>query len=119
LAPRRTATTRQENEETVNHPWTASPKNRPRSLLCSQKTGRKWSDQLEEAYTAEITKLVDYVDRKEDPLLQTVRTHQRNIKSAMLQTPQHRRTEGKKTNKGTLPEDGNVMPKYVGATIHN
>ena len=20
---------------------------------------------------------------------------------------------------GTLPEDGNVMPKYVGATIHN
>jgi hypothetical protein len=21
--------------------------------------------------------------------------------------------------RGTLPEDGNVMPKYVGATIHN
>jgi hypothetical protein len=20
---------------------------------------------------------------------------------------------------GTLPEDGNVMPKYVGATVHN
>jgi hypothetical protein len=27
-------------------------------------------------------------------------------------------SEGKKAL-GTLPEDGNVMPKHVGATIHN
>ena len=42
--------------------------------------------QLEKAYAAEIIKLVEYVDSKEDPLIQTVRTHQHNINSALLQT---------------------------------
>ena len=42
--------------------------------------------QLEEAYTVPIIKLVEYVDRKEDPLIQFVRTHQHNINSAVLQT---------------------------------
>jgi hypothetical protein len=32
--------------------------------------------QLEAAHTVEVTKLVEYVDRKEDPLIQVVRTHQ-------------------------------------------
>ena len=41
--------------------------------------------QLEEAYTVPITKLVEYIDRKEDPLIQFVGTHQHNINSAMLQ----------------------------------
>ena len=40
--------------------------------------------QLEAAHAIEITKLVDYVDRKEDPLIQ-VRTHQQNTNSAVLQ----------------------------------
>jgi len=31
--------------------------------------------QLEEAYIVEITKLVECVDRKEDPLIQIVRMH--------------------------------------------
>ena len=35
--------------------------------------------QLEEAYAIEITKLVEYADSKEDPLIQIVRTHQHNI----------------------------------------
>jgi len=39
-----------------------------------------------EAYTVEITKLVEYVDNKEDTLIQTVGTHQHNINSVMLQT---------------------------------
>jgi len=30
--------------------------------------------------------LLEYVDRKEDPLIQTARTHQHNINSAALQT---------------------------------
>jgi len=34
--------------------------------------------QLETAHTVEITKLVEYVDRKKDPLIQVVRTHQHN-----------------------------------------
>jgi len=42
--PRITAKTRQESEETANHPRTASPKGRRISLVCSQKTGRKGSD---------------------------------------------------------------------------
>jgi len=67
---------RQEDEDTTNHPWTASPKGRHRSLVCSQKTGRKGPDAVRKSYTVEITKLVQYVDRKEYPLQQIVRTHQ-------------------------------------------
>jgi len=42
--------------------------------------------QLEEANAVNITKLVEYVDRKEDPLIQIARIHQHNINSARLQT---------------------------------
>jgi len=41
---------------------------------------------LEVAHAVEITKLVEYVNRKEDPLIQVVRTHQHNTDSAVLQT---------------------------------
>jgi len=41
--------------------------------------------QLEESYAAEITKLVECVERKEEQLIQIVRTHQ-HISSAVLQT---------------------------------
>ena len=41
--------------------------------------------QLEAAHEVEITKLAEYVDRKEDPLIQVVRTHQQNTDSAVLQ----------------------------------
>ena len=41
--------------------------------------------QLEEAYAVEITKLVEYVESKENPLTHTVRTHH-YINLAMLQT---------------------------------
>jgi len=46
MAPRRTAKTRPENKETTNHSWTALPKSRYISLVCSQKTGRKGFDAL-------------------------------------------------------------------------
>ena len=42
--------------------------------------------QLEAARAVEITKVVEYVDRKEDPLIQAVSTHQHNTDSAVLQT---------------------------------
>jgi hypothetical protein len=42
--------------------------------------------QLEEGYVVEIIKLVQCVDSKEDPLIQTVRARQHNINSAVLQT---------------------------------
>jgi hypothetical protein len=42
--------------------------------------------QVEGAYIAETVKLVEYMENKEDPLIQTVRTHQHNTNSALLQT---------------------------------
>ena len=41
--------------------------------------------QLEEAYAVEITQLVEYVDSKEDRLIQIVQTYQNSINPAMLQ----------------------------------
>ena len=49
--------------------------------------------QLEAAHAVEVTKLVEYVDGKEDPLIQVVRTHQHNTDSAVLQTARCLRTE--------------------------
>jgi hypothetical protein len=49
--------------------------------------------QLEEAYAVEITKLVEYVDSKEDPPIQVVRTHRHNINSTILRTARHLKTE--------------------------
>jgi len=48
---------------------------------------------LEAAHAVEITKLVEYVDRKEDPLIQVVRTRQHNTDSAVLQTARYLKTE--------------------------
>ena len=48
---------------------------------------------LEADHAVEITKLVEYVVRKEDPLIQAVRTHQRNTDSAVLQTARCLKTE--------------------------
>jgi len=36
---------------------------------------------------------VEYVDRKDDPLIQVVRTHQNNIDSAVLQRAKRLKTE--------------------------
>jgi hypothetical protein len=41
---------------------------------------------LEAAHAVEITKLVEYVGRKEDPLIHNVRTHQDDADSAVLET---------------------------------
>ena len=52
--------------------------------------------ELEAACAVEITKLMEYVDRKEDPLIQVVRTHQHNTDSAVLQTARCLKTEVQK-----------------------
>jgi len=62
-------------------------------LYVPRKQGGRGQIQLEEAYRVEITKLAEYVDRKEDPLIETVRTHQHSINSAVLQTARHLKTE--------------------------
>jgi hypothetical protein len=66
------------NKETASHPWTASPKGSGTSLVCSQKTGRKWADAVRRSPRSRITKLMEYVDSIEYPLIQIVRTHQQN-----------------------------------------
>jgi hypothetical protein len=42
--------------------------------------------QVEGAYIAETLNWVEYVESKEDPLIQIVRTHQHNTNSALLPT---------------------------------
>jgi hypothetical protein len=42
--------------------------------------------QVEGTYIAETIKLVEYVESKEDPLTQIVRTHQHNTNSTLFQT---------------------------------
>jgi len=55
-------------------------------LCVPRKQGGRGLMQLEAAHVVEIAKLAEYVDRKEDPLIQVVRTHQHNTDSAVLQT---------------------------------
>jgi len=55
-------------------------------LYFARKQGGMGLMQLEAARSVEITILVEYVGRKEDPLIQVVRTHQHNTDSAVLQT---------------------------------
>jgi len=65
-------------------------------LYVPRKQGGRGLMQLEAAHAVEITKFVDYVDRKEDPLIQVVRTHQQNTNSAVLQTARCLKTEYRK-----------------------
>jgi hypothetical protein len=42
--------------------------------------------QIEGAYITEVIKLKEYVEHTEDPLMQTVRTHQHNKRSTLFHT---------------------------------
>jgi hypothetical protein len=55
-------------------------------LYVPRKEGGRGLMQVEGAYIAEILNLVEYVENKENPLIQIVRTHQHNTNSALLQT---------------------------------
>jgi hypothetical protein len=55
-------------------------------LYVPRKEGGRELMQVEGAYIAETLNLVEYVESKEDPLIQIVRTHQHNTNSALLQT---------------------------------
>ena len=62
-------------------------------LYVPRKQGGRGLMQLEAANAVEITKLAEYVDRKEDPLIQVVRTLQHNTDSAVLQRARCLKTE--------------------------
>jgi hypothetical protein len=55
-------------------------------LYVPRKEGGRRLMQVEGAYIAETLNLVEYVESKEDPLIQIVRIHQHNTNSALLQT---------------------------------
>jgi len=76
-------------------------------LYVLRKQGGRGLMQLEAAHTIEITKLVEYVDRKEDRLIEVVRKHQHNTDSAVLQTARCLKTEVQKETrkmKGSIAE---------------
>jgi len=70
-------------------------------LYVPRKQGGKGLMQLEAAYAVEITKLMEYVDRKEDSIIQVVRTHQHNTDSAVLQPARCLKTEVQKETRKT------------------
>jgi hypothetical protein len=53
-------------------------------LYVPRKEGGRGLMQVEGAYIAETLNLVEYVENKEDPLIQIVGTHQHNTNSALL-----------------------------------
>jgi iron-sulfur cluster repair protein YtfE (RIC family) len=77
-------------------------------LYVSRKYGGRGLMQLEEAYVIEITKLMEYVDSTEDPLIQTARTHQNNTKSATVQTA---RSLGTELQRGTRQIKDSIAEK--------
>jgi len=68
-------------------------------LYVPRKQGGRGLMQLEAAHAVEISKLVEYVERKEDPLIQVVRTHQNNTNSSVLQSARYLKTEVQKEEK--------------------
>jgi hypothetical protein len=55
-------------------------------LYVSRKEGGRGLMQVEGAYIAETLNMVEYVEGKENPPIQIVRTHQHNTNAALLQT---------------------------------
>ena len=75
--------------------------------------------QLEVVHAVEITKLVEYVDKKEYPLIQVVRTHQHNSDSAVLQTARCLKTEvQKKTRKVKDSIADKTLERWHGKRMH-
>ena len=63
--------------------------------------------------------LVEYVDRKEDPLIQVVRTHQHNTDLAVLQTARCLKTEvQKETHKKKASIAEKTKERWHGKRMH-
>jgi len=95
------------------------PKEDVDRLYVPRKQGGRGLMQLEAAHAVEITKLVEYVDRKEDSLIQVVRTHQHNSNSAVLQTARCLKTEVQKERrkmKDSITEK--TKEKWHGKRMH-
>jgi len=88
-------------------------------LYVPRKQGGRGLMQLEAAHAVEITKLVGYVDRKEDLLIQVVKTHQHNTDSAVLQTARSLKTEVQKETRKMKDSIGEkTKERWHGKTMH-
>ena len=75
--------------------------------------------QSEAAYAVEITKLAEYIDRKEDPLIQVVRTHQHNTDSVVLQRARRMKTKvQKETRKVKESKAEKTKERWQGKRMH-
>jgi hypothetical protein len=75
--------------------------------VCNTPEERRYN-QLEEAEEVEVSKLMEYVDSIEDPLIQILRTHQHSTNSAMLQTA---RSLTRELQRGTRQIKGSIAQK--------
>jgi hypothetical protein len=82
-------------------------------LYVPRKQGGRGLMQLEAAHAVEITKLVEYVDKNEDPLIQVVGTHQHGTDSAVLQTEVQRATRKMKDSIAEKTEE-----RWQGKRMH-
>jgi hypothetical protein len=87
-------------------------------LYVPRKQGRRGLMQLEAPHAVEITKLVEYVDRKEDPLTQIVRTHQHNTDSTVLQTARCLKTVQRETRKMKEIITEKIKERWHGKGMH-
>ena len=75
--------------------------------------------QLEAAHAVEITKLFEYVNRKEDTLIHLVRKHQHNNNSAVLQMARCLKTEvQKETRKMKDSTADKTKVRWHGKRVH-
>jgi hypothetical protein len=68
--------------------------------------------QVEGAYIAETLILVEYVENKEDPPIQIVRTHQHNTKLALLRTATKFKKPFQSETKLVAAEDQAISTNY-------
>jgi len=88
-------------------------------LYVPRKEGGRGLMQLAAAHAGEITKLVEYVDRKEDLLIQIVRTHEHNTDSAVLQTARYLKTEvQRETSKMKDSIEEKTKERWHGKRMH-
>jgi hypothetical protein len=87
-------------------------------LYVPRKQGGRGLMQLEAAHAVEITKLMEYVDRKEDLLIQVVRTHRHNTNSTVLQTARYLKAVVQKETKIKMSIAEKTKEKWHGKRMH-
>ena len=94
------------------------PKAEVDRLYVPRKQGGRGPMQTEAVHAVEITKLVEYVDRQEDSLIQVVRTHQHETDSAVLQTARCPKTEVQRETREMDSTAEKTKERWHGKRMH-